>query len=59
MDVRETGVSRRNIGPIKGRPQISQYDSAVMYGGFQRGSQLGLHDAERRYSLFGQLYVHV
>ena len=32
------------------------HDSAVMYGGFQGGPQLGPHDAERRQSL-GQLHV--
>ena len=34
---------------------FSQYDSAVMYGVFQGGPQLGSHDAERRQSLGQQM----
>ena len=41
-------------GPSQVPPQSPQYDSAVMYGGFQGGPQLGPPDAERLQSL-GQL----
>ena len=43
--VREAYISWQHGGPIKGTPQ---YDSAVMYMGFQEGGgfQLGPHDVE-------------
>ena len=48
LAVRETGVTRQNGCSIKGPPSISQYDTAMIYREFQRGSKLDSPDAERR-----------
>ena len=46
--VRETSVSWRNEGTIRGPSYAPQYYSAVMIRGVSGDSQLCPHDAERR-----------
>ena len=54
--VREICVSRHNGGQVKDPSYAPRCHSDVIFGGFQGGSQLGSHDAERG-DFLGQLHA--
>ena len=53
-DVRETGVSRRNGGPIRGLLKLLNTEVQRWSGGF-RGPSISPHDAERLFDSLGLL----